>query len=685
MPSLNSLRTRGGVIVTIVIFVALIAFLVGDLFSAGGSIFNARKMRVGEINGHNVDYVDFLNESDHVGNIYSMMSGSRATSSQQQEMIYNTAWERFIMRYSYKPSFDAMGLMVAPAEQIDMVNGTYLSPVITQTFLNPSTGTFDRDLMLNFMGNVGADQGATAVWDYIKEQMNDNRIMTKYTTLVTNGFYTTDLTVNNAVAAASNTYDARIVSKAYNTVPDSLVNVSDSRIKSYYNSHKELFLQGASRDVEYVLFDVIPSESDYTDAEEHINGIADNFRLSDSPMQYAILNSQERPDQNYYSRNALNADLAAIAFGPARGSLHGPVLRGDTYTLSRLADTRMIPDSLGAKHILVAPTMKDLADSLVNVIRRGANFEALAREHSTDQSALYNGGDLGRFAPEEMVKEFSDAALAANTGDVYTVESPYGLHVVQLTHKSRPVEKAQVATITYKVDPSARTMQDIFTQATTFATAAGNSAAGFRQAVSDEGLSKRSIRIRNTDRTISGLENSKELIRWAFNGKKGDVSGIMEIDGDYLVAALTDVKEEGYSPLDQVASQIRTTLTNEAKGELIAAGMTGTSLDAIAESNGAEIKDIAGVQFNSFYIPEVGVEPALIGAISALPEGQVSRPVHGVSGVYVFDVTGIHNDPSITAEGERARLEAASSYLNERTMQAMAEESDIEDMRVKFF
>ncbi len=686
MPSLNTLRTKGGVIVTIVIFLALIAFLVGDLFSAGGSIFNSRAMRVGQIDGHSIDYAEFAGESDYVGNIFNMMRGRSASSSQEQEMIYNTTWDRFIMRYSYMPSFEKMGLSVAGAEQKDMVNGTYMSPVILQTFANPATGMFDPAIMTNFMYEVSANPSMGAMWSYIKGQMTDNRIMTKYMALVTNGFYTTGLEADNALKTAGNKYDVRLVTKAYNSVPDSLVNISDSRIKEYYKSHKEMFKQGASRDVEYVLFDVMPSSDDYSVAAEHINKIADDFRASESPMQYATVNSQERTDQNYYGENALSADMAAIAFGNRKGETYGPVLNGDTYTISRISDIRMIPDSLGAQHILVPVNQKKLADSLVGVIRKGGDFATLAREYSVDQSAQMNGGDLGRFAPEQMVKEFSDAALKANKGDVYTVESQFGLHIVELTYKSQPVRKAQVATITYKVDPSAKTMQDIFTEATSFVAAAGKTADQFKQAVSDKALSKRSIRIRNTDRTISGLDNAKELIRWAFNGDNGDVSDIMEIDGDYLVAALTDAKEEGYTPVEQVSAQIRTTLANEAKGDIISAGMTGASLDAIAEANSAEVQAVNDIQFSAFYIPEVGVELSLTGAVSALPKGQLSKPVKGASGVYVFEVAEIHNDGTATAEGEKTRLEAnTTSYLNERTMQAITEESDITDMRVKFF
>ena len=140
MASLNTLRTKGGVIVTIVIFVALLAFLIGDVFTSGSSLMNSRKMRVGEIDGKTVGYVDFLNKSDEISNIYKMMWGRDAFSAEEQEMIYNMAWQQFIMQDAYQPGFQKLGMTVAAAEQVDMVNGAYLSPVITSMFANPATG-----------------------------------------------------------------------------------------------------------------------------------------------------------------------------------------------------------------------------------------------------------------------------------------------------------------------------------------------------------------------------------------------------------------------------------------------------------------------------------------------------------------------------------------------------------------
>lgn len=671
---------------TIVIFVALLAFLIGDVFTSGSSMLNSRKMRVGEINGTNIEYVDFLNESDYLGDIYRMMWGRDSFSPQEQEIIYNMAWEQLIMENSFKPGFDRLGMTVSESEQIDMVDGVYLSPVITTTFVNPSTGLFDPQMMKAFMGEINTGDGSYALWSFLRNQMEQERVMSKYVALVSAGFYANSLEVAHGVKISNETFSADVIGKDYYTIPDSLVKVTSAEIKKYYNDHKESFKQGSLRDVEYVVFDVVPSEADYAEAQRTVDEIAAEFATSEAPMQYATLNSQQQPDTKYYRQEELSADLGALAFEGDRSGMYGPVLTGDEYTVSRVANVRMMPDTLGARHILLRREESALADSLVAALRAGADFAALAQENSLDRAVSQNSGDLGRFTPDQVPAEFTEAALTANVGDIYTVESPAGLQIVQLTYKSRPARKAQIATVTYKVDPSAATIQNAYQKASGFVTAAGGTTEGFNQAVNDQSLSKRTVRIRNTERTISGLENSKEIVRWAFNGKRGEVSPIMDIDGDYYIASLVDVKEEGYAPLEQVSEQISKLLINKGKARIIEQEMAGSTLAEAAEAAGVEVREAENVQWSAFYIPGFGVEPQLIGAITAVPSGTLSLPVEGVSGVFRFVVTDVQSADNVTEESEKVRLDSdALYYINERTMQALTEESGIKDMRVKFF
>ena len=684
MASLNTLRTKGGIIVTVVIFLALLAFIVGDIFSSGSSLMNSRRMRVGKIQRQNISYVDFLNESEYLSSIYRMMWGKDSFSAQEQEMIYDMAWEQLIMQNSYAPGFDQLGLTVSEAEQIDMVDGVYLSPVITTSFVNPSTGLFDPQMMKTFMGRVNNNDGSYALWSFLRSQMAQQRIISKYSALVANAFNANALEVAQGVSAENNTFTASIVGKDYFSIPDSLVNVSSADIRKYYDQHKKAFKQDLACDIEYVVFDVMPSDADYQNAKQTVDEIAAEFARSESPMQYAALNSQSRPDSRYYRRDQLNDAIATAVFDGDANTVYGPVLNGDEYTISRLADKRLRPDTLGAKHIFLSADSRALADSLATALRGGADFATVAREYSLDTNSV--GGDLGRFTPEQAPEEFVNAIIDAKVGDIVTVKTPAGIQIVQLTYKTTPVLKAQIATVTYKVDPSEETIQTAYRRASDFVSAANNTAAGFAQAVNDEALSKRTVRLRNSDRAINGVDNSKEIVRWAFNAKKGEVSPILDINGDYYVAALVDVKEEGTAPLEQVSAQISQRLLNEAKAKIIAEQLAGNTIDAVAAAAGNEVKVAENVKRTAFYLPNVGVEPQLIGAIAAAQPNVLSQPVEGVNGVYRFVVTDVQTSDNTSAESEKVKLDNnALVYINERLMQALVEESNVVDMRVKFF
>jgi len=91
-----------------------------------------------------------------------------------------------------------------------------------------------------------------------------------------------------------------------------------------------------------------------------------------------------------------------------------------------------------ARHILVET--QALAEDLITQLEDGADFEELAKEHSTGPSGP-NGGDLGWFSPEQMVKPFSDAVAALEDGAFTTapVQSQFGWHVI-LREESRANE-----------------------------------------------------------------------------------------------------------------------------------------------------------------------------------------------------------------------------------------------------
>ena len=566
MATLNTLRTRGGVIVSIVIGIALLAFLLGDLSSAG-NMMNARKMRVGEIDGNKIGYLEYTEQVDYLTGIQQTMTGKDALSSEEQMQVQNFAWDNLLNKYVLAPGFEDAGILVSENEQVDMVDGNYISPVITGTFVNPNTGVYDPAMLRNFVSNMDQDPTGKAgmIWNYMKNQMVKQRLFTKYVGLVSKGIYVTDLEVEQGVNNANSLSNIAYILKEYSQIPDSTVTVPESDVRKYYKEHERMVRQSASRDIEYVVFDVLPSQDDYAAVEKTVNEMAAEFAAAENPFQFATLNSQIPPVKRYLTENQLPAPLAGYAFGPDSKQMYGPVLDNDVYTMARVADVKMLPDSIGARHILLPADKKAQADSILTALKGGASFAELSEKYSIDPQAKLRGGDLGVFSPDQMVEEFSQAALDTKQGDFFETTTRFGIHIGQVTSKSKPVKKVQLAVITDKVEPSEATQQAVYGKVSQFIAAANGSAENFAKAVSDNALSKRVARIHNTERNISGMDNSREIVRWAFNAEQGDVSPVTEVDGNYVVALLTGVSEDGIAPLTAVSQNIATILRQQIK------------------------------------------------------------------------------------------------------------------------
>ncbi|MDR0510863.1 MAG: SurA N-terminal domain-containing protein [Rikenellaceae bacterium] len=695
MATLNTLRTRGGIIVSIVIGVSLVAFLMGDMLSSGGTLMNARKMRVGRIDGNNVGYVDYVNMVEANTRIMNAMSGRESNSVDEQDQVRDMTWQMLVTQYAVTPGMVEMGLVPGDEEQIDMTNGVYLSPVITGMFRNPDTGFFDPEILKRFVANIATDQSGQALmlWDYAKQQMLEQRSMEKFITLLTKGMYATDLEVADGVRKFNEKYDVSYVSLPYTEIADSTVKASESEIREYYNRTKNHYKRIPSRDIDYVVFNLIPSDSDYVAAKARVDELAAEFRESATPMQYANLNSQEAPDSRFLKESQLEAPIAAALFGKP-GAMYGPELTADKYTMARLAEMRSMPDSVGVRHIVLPLTDKERADSIMRALKGGADFAALAARYSLDGNTGRRGGDMGVFDPQQLMAQLpqlANACIAGAKGDIFKVETQYGIHVAQLTLKTAMIPKAQIARVTYSVEPSDATQSVIYGEASKFYTAAAGSAVKFDKALSEQGLSKRNATVRNTERNVSGLSNSRELVRWAFNSNPGMVSGILEIDNSYVVALLGGKNDEEYAPLEEVRAQIASTLVRQKKGDILAGRMKGATLAEVGQAIAAEVKQSLGVQFNSYSLDGIGgVEMQLIGAIGRLggtgKTGALSVAVKGESGVYMFQIDAINTEEASNEAGERIRIEAmAQGYITERAGQALMESAGVTDNRVKFF
>jgi len=253
-----------------------------------------------------------------------------------------------------------------------------------------------------------------------------------------------------------------------------------------------------------------------------------------------------------------------------------------------------------------------------------------------------------------------------------------------------------MAMLVRKVEPSTRTYQDTYAQASKFASENAD-AEKFNAAIVTEKLNKRVASVRENDREIAGLEGARILIRAAYEGSKGDIlatsqgSPIFELGNNFVIAVLTKATEEGVSTFEEAKTRVELEVIKEKKAEYLAKKASNalegkTDLMAVASQLNTEVKNAANINFNSFSIPGLGLEPAVVGTVASLEVDKISKPIAGNNGVYIVKVTSVNKGAEQGVDAEQARLAQSMGYraLSQAT-EAQRKKAEIVDKRAKFY
>lgn len=677
MASLNTLRTKFGIVLSIVIAGALLAFILSLKTEMG---FSGNDPRVGVIDGEKINYSEYYNQYEQV----KAQSGAQESNEQQSAMLANAAWQALIGKYVLTPGFDKMGLRVTEPERMSMVSGQHPSQAFYNAFADPRTGEYNVAAVHQFLSEAEANAQAQLAWAQLNEQARMEREVAKFLGLIKGGVYVNSLEVANGVNSANNTYAGKWAGKKYSAVPDSLIQLKSSDIKAYYNSHKNMFKQTPSRALSYVVFEVSPTDDDMLALEKSVAEVGAQFAATEELKSFVRANRNGKIADNYVSAKQLSEEEAKALLD---GTTYGPVLKNNEWTMARALDTKIVPDSMGIRHIVLPYTQEALADSLLTVLKGGADFAQVAAQYSVYDATAANGGEVGVMPFSAFSGEFAAALANAKTGDIVKIASGDAIQLMQVYRADKPSKHVQVASITYPVEASAATRRDIHNQAGTFSVNAKGSVEAFNDAASAAAVTPRIASLAQGERTIRGLEDSRDVARWAYGAEVGDVSEIFPVGKDYVIAMLTEIDDNEFAPLEKVSAQIRAQVLRDKKYDYIVKELSGSTLDEQAKSLGTEVADFDNVTFGAFYVNGPGFEPRLIGAISSTTEkGVLSAPVKGLSGVYVFEVDDIQTSDKQTAEGEKVRAQAmAESMAQQFSVQAIQQMAKIQDLRGKYF
>jgi peptidyl-prolyl cis-trans isomerase D len=707
MATLQTIRTRAGLLIAIVIGISLAAFILGDLLQSGTSIFQRNQLEIGEINGESIQYPDFQKQVEELGEIYKQNTQQSQLDENSWVQVREQTWQNTVQKIVMSDVYKKLGIDVTSDELFDMLQGANLHPIIQQLFRNQNTGQVDRGAVVNFLKQLETSVAPEqkAYWLYLENQIVEERTQSKYANMVGKGLFVTTTEAQASLTKSNSQINFDYIALNHNTVSDSSVTVTEKDLKDYYNARKNEFKQEKIRDIEYITFTVKPSAADYKDAEKWITEIKDDFANAGNNVQFVNSNSDVNYDGTWYKKESLPENLGTWIFDEkaALNDVFGPYFENETYTLAKLDSLAMMPDSVKARHILLKPNTQEelvkmqlLADSLKTVIEKGGDFASLAMQYSTDQGSAISGGDLGWFGRGQMVKPFEEAAFSNAKNEVRVVPSQFGIHIVQTTDRGKPTLQARVALLARNVQPSTRTYQDTYAQASKFAST-NTTAEKFNTALAEEKLTKRVASVRENDRDIIGLENARILVRAAYEGKTGNIlttsqgSPIFELGNNFVIAVLTKTTEEGISTFEEAKTRVELAVTKEKKAEYLskkaAAAIEGkTDLLSVASQLNTSVRNATNINFNSFSIPGLGAEPVVVGTVASIDINKISKPVAGNNGVYIVQVTSVNQNPAQGVESEQARLTQSMSYrASSQAVEAQRKKAEIVDKRSKFY
>ena len=655
MAVLETIRVKFGIVITVLIAVALLSFIIDPTTLQSVSSSMSSKYDVGDIDGKAISYNDFQAEVEKFTTINEISSGSSAQSEEQQVAVRNAAWQSLIDQYLFIKNAKKAGLNVGEEEMIAMMSGEMDSPVFTQnpTFYDEN-GIFSKQRLLDFVDYVSTDESGRlqTFWNYLQNTALTQEYYAKYLSLFTQSNYVNPLMLTEQIADNNNTFNVEFVMVPFGYAKDSTIVVSDKEIKAYYDAHKKFYKQLASRDIEYVVYEVVPSAEDIAAANEALNEVYDEFVSTDNLKSFLLANSDRQYDAHWYKEGELNSVAKVVndyAFGDEKG-VSKVLSEGDSFYAVRVVESADVPEQVYVKY---AP-----ADSLLDAAEP-------------------------QWIPQ--TPGFEDL-MTAKKGSKVTVN---GL-VFQVLDTKDAAPRKRVAVLEKKAVAGKETVNSYYSKANTLATMSEGKYESFKEAVDSLGAYAHPVRkmAESTDR-LGAIEDTKEVTRWAFEAKVGQVSNIITINNNYfIVAALKGIHKEGYTPVEEVSAQISNVLYREKLAEKkeaeIAEKVAGLEdMQAVAEALGTTVSTKDGIAFSS--MSAQGLDPKFIGAASVAEEGKISGPVACNIGVYVYKVTGRETGSFFTEDDAKTRDAQMSQYSAQMIVPTMMDDAEVKDNRARFF
>ena len=717
MATLQKIRNRGKILI-FTVGLALFAFIAEEFVRSLSYTQTERHQRVGKIYGEKINYQEFNALVDEYSDVIKFSNGLSSLTDDQVSMIRDQVWQTLVNDKLMEHECEKLGITVTDAEMQDIINNGR-NPMLAQTPFRTAQGTFDVNALKQFLNqysevmtnpNLSSEvkeqyQQMNNYWKFIEKTIRRQTLNNKYQSLL-NG-----LMVSNPVAAQasfdgrSNESDIYMAALPFTSIKDDDVKVEDSDLKAKYEEMKEMFrADEETRDIKYIDIKVTASAEDKANLQKEMEGYAQALLEGADPAKTV----REAASQVPYSvlpvsAKSLPHDIAEKLDSLTIGAQVGPFVHehDNTINIVRLIGKATLPDSVEVRQI-AAPgndmaAMEKTADSIMNALAAGANFDTIAKKY--DQPATKTWITSNQYegqAMDENNRKFLTTITNAAVGSTNKIVlDGQGVIIAQVTDRRNIIPKYDVAVIKRAIDFSKDTYNKAFNDFSSFL--AGNAKAEDIEAnAAQAGYTVQTRNnLRSTEHNVVNVRSTREALRWIFDEKTkvGDVSPLYECgENDHLlVITLTGIHKKGYLPWDD--EQIRTFLTSEVmkdkKAVMLQEKMKNAkSIADVAKIEGAVTDTIKHVTFTgNAFVSKIGAsEPILSGSVSKAKKGEFKSGIKGKAAVYAYQVLEqTKTDAKFDKKEEEQKLQqSASRYLSNFTGELM-QKADINDKRYIFF
>lgn len=674
----------------VIVGLALLAFIFTDASKMTGN--NDSVYGFGTVNGEKVDINEFNRDVDR-----AQANADRNAQQQQQPSTpvdRNQVWKAFTDRLLLSAEYDALGIDVSPSEFDAFLYGKEGFDVLQEFqtgFVDEATGMFNEKLLQSRIEEMetSEDPAVQQQWSDSKEYYTDKRKQDKYYGILKQGLYVTNLEAKNEYTSQKDVKTISYVVQRYNTIKDGEIEVTEEKLKAFYEEHKndsKYKNKFASRDIRFFDVLVTPSGKDSSDFETMMSTLKEEFSATANDSAFVI--NRKNSDFNFYSSGhqftfkpdtddkakqrglTYPAAMDTVFKSASIGDVVGPYTDNGVTRLAKVIDFNS--DLLSVRHILIAAQRTDTlavekaqakVDSLMPLINKD-NFAAFVLSTSEDPGSKETGGKYEDFMDYEMVPEFSEFAKNESIGKIGYVQTDFGFHIMEVLDKK--VEKSPVLAIVQKtLTPSQETIDNkdsevdniiyLLDEKISPIANGAEKVAMFDTIAQKEGYFVRPVNIKENGPTVYGFESAfaeDKLLKLAYsNGAQvGDlIDSPIKEKSKYVVAILASIKNEGTPNYEDIKAVMEREFIQVEKAKMITSKMVGAkSLEELTKKVPGTSIQKADITFANPQIQGSGYEPEVVGALfSGLKDGQRTLPLEGKAGVYVVQIEKTVKAPAV--------------------------------------